>query len=303
VKAARGVLPVALLALFFSVGGGGREARAEDEAEGRVHFARGQELFQAKRFLEAAHEFEAGFEAAPRPLFLLNIGHSYRRAGQFRKAKSVYELLLRVEPNTPHRKEVEGLIKTIDDALESAEPLPAAPPRPAPPVRAAPVVPAAPAPAPGTPTPPPVRPPAPTTPVPAPSAPRAPRPAPAPRASSAPAGSLPAPAASLPAPATSLPAPAASLPAPAGSLPAAATSHPSVTSLPASALPASATASYAAAPPEPEEEAPRSMWKSPWLWGAIGSAIVAGTVVAVMSSSGTRACSASGGCFQEPRLR
>jgi hypothetical protein len=45
------------------------------------------------------------------------------------------------------------------------------------------------------------------------------------------------------------------------------------------------------------------MWKSPWLWGAIGSAIVAGTVVAVMSSSGTRACSASGGCFQEPRLR
>src|SRR4051812_10840821 len=123
-RRARGALAVALLALLLGAGGGGGEARAEDEAEGRVHFARGQELFKAKRFLEAAHEFEAGFEAAPRPLFLLNIGHSYRRAEQFRKAKSVYEMLLRVEPNTPYRKEVEGLIKTIDDALESAEPLP-----------------------------------------------------------------------------------------------------------------------------------------------------------------------------------
>jgi tetratricopeptide (TPR) repeat protein len=121
----------------------GSSARADDEAEGKRRFKRGGELYAEGKFLEAAREFEAGFAAAPRPLFLLNIGHSYRRAGEFQMAKDAYEKLLRLDRNTPYRSEVEGLIKTIDDALLSREldrPAPiATPPPPAPePVASAP---------------------------------------------------------------------------------------------------------------------------------------------------------------------
>jgi Tetratricopeptide repeat len=108
----------------------------EDEASARLHFDRGSRLYDQGKYLEAAREFEAGYQAAPRPLFLLNIGHSYRRAQDLRKAKAAYEKLLRTDPTTPQRPMVEDLIKTIDDALtvqELAIPLsPAAPARPGP---------------------------------------------------------------------------------------------------------------------------------------------------------------------------
>src|SRR5205823_2680481 len=82
-------------------------------------------------------ELEAGYAAAPRPLFLLNIGHAYRRAQELAKAKEAYEKLLALQPDLPQRAEVEGYVKSIDDALQLAEPSPAdgaagrSPPRPA----------------------------------------------------------------------------------------------------------------------------------------------------------------------------
>ena len=64
------------------------------------HWDRGQELYKQGRFLEAAREFEAGYQVAPRSLFLLNIGHSYRRAQELRKAKAAYETLLKIDPTS-----------------------------------------------------------------------------------------------------------------------------------------------------------------------------------------------------------
>ena len=90
---------------------------AADEIAGRRHFEKGQELYSKSRFLEAAKEFEAGYRALPRSAFLLNVGHSYRRAYELRKAKAAYETMLRVDPTSPHRPLVEDLIRTIDDAL------------------------------------------------------------------------------------------------------------------------------------------------------------------------------------------
>ena len=90
---------------------------ADGEAEGRRRFQHGQELFLQSRYLEAALEFEAGYAVAPRNGFLINIAHSYRRAGELAKAKKYYEKLLEVEPNTPQRPEVEANIRSIDDAL------------------------------------------------------------------------------------------------------------------------------------------------------------------------------------------
>jgi hypothetical protein len=89
-----------------------------DEAEGRRRWKQGQELYQKGRYLDAAREFEAGYAIAPRPLFLLNIGHAYRRAQELVKAKAAYEKLLQLQPDLPQRAEVEGYIKSIDDALQ-----------------------------------------------------------------------------------------------------------------------------------------------------------------------------------------
>jgi hypothetical protein len=127
-----------------------------DEAEGRRHWKAGQELYQQKRFIEAAREFEAGYAVAPRPLFLLNIGHAYRRANELVKAKNAYEALLRLQPDLPQRSEVEGYIKSINDALQAGEagagepvtrPPPPEPP-PAPTARTVEIVPAPPPPRP-----------------------------------------------------------------------------------------------------------------------------------------------------------
>jgi tetratricopeptide (TPR) repeat protein len=95
-----------------------------DEAEGRKRYKRGQELYSQGRYLDAAKEFEAGYQVAPRPLFLLNIGHAYRRAGELSRAKTAYETLLRLQPDLPQRSEVEQYIRTIDDALQANEPAP-----------------------------------------------------------------------------------------------------------------------------------------------------------------------------------
>jgi hypothetical protein len=111
--------PLALVVVGLVLAGASG-ARA-DEASGRWHWKAGQELYQQKRFIEAAREFEAGYAVAPRPLFLLNIGHAYRRANELVKAKSAYEALLRLQPDLPQRSEIEGYIKSINDALQVGE--------------------------------------------------------------------------------------------------------------------------------------------------------------------------------------
>jgi hypothetical protein len=130
--------------------GSGPTVSAEDEAAGRRHYKRGDELFKQGRFLDAAREFEAGFAAAARPIFLINIGHSYRKGGDLRKARVAYEDYLKAEPTSLFRPDVEDLIKSIDDVL-SASTLPAAPPPVVPSSQQAPLPPAAPAPPPASP--------------------------------------------------------------------------------------------------------------------------------------------------------
>jgi tetratricopeptide (TPR) repeat protein len=124
----RALAAVVVVVAAAALAGG---AGAADEVEGKRRWKAGQELYQQKRYLEAAREFEAGYAAAPRPLFLLNIGHAYRRANELAKAKSAYESLLRLQPDLPQRAEVEGYIKSIDDALKAGAATTPEPPRPA----------------------------------------------------------------------------------------------------------------------------------------------------------------------------
>lgn len=135
-------LRAAAFALVALIAAAPAMAAPADEAEGRRRWKAGQELYAQKRYLEAAREFEAGYAVAPRPLFLMNIGHAYRRANELNKAKSAYESLLRLQPDLAQRAELEGYIKSIDDALQAGEttipeplrpmPTPAAPSAPPP---------------------------------------------------------------------------------------------------------------------------------------------------------------------------
>lgn len=118
-------LAFALVALLLA----GR-ARADDEAEGKRRFLAGQKLYAEGKYLEAAREFEAGYAAAPRGAFLLNIGHSYRLAGELEKARANYELLLELEPSFGKRAEVE---QHLADIARQLAPPPAEPPLATPP--------------------------------------------------------------------------------------------------------------------------------------------------------------------------
>lgn len=128
-RVARPVLLAALAAALLATGAAIPSARA-DEAEGRRRFQKGSELYDKGRYLEAAREFEAGYGSAPKPRFLLNIGHAYRRANELQRAKDAYQQFLRAEPEFPKRGEVEGYIKSIDDALQAGAPATPPPPQP-----------------------------------------------------------------------------------------------------------------------------------------------------------------------------
>ena len=90
----------------------------EAETEARKRFRRGTKLFDEGKFREAAHEFESGYAVLPRTGFLLNIGHSYRRSGDLKKAKRYYEMFLQQETESPRqRAEAAEYVRLVDEQL------------------------------------------------------------------------------------------------------------------------------------------------------------------------------------------
>ena len=109
--------PVSLVLVLAASPGRAAAAGDESEATARRHFNRGKQLYDERKYDAAAEEFEAGYAAVPKSGFLLNIAHSYRRAGDLESAKRYYELYLEKEDASPQRGEVQGYLKTIDEAL------------------------------------------------------------------------------------------------------------------------------------------------------------------------------------------
>ena len=112
----------------LAVGGGAARAAdepAEDRALARQHFDQGEAHFKQGRFAEALVSYEAGYQAAPLPGFLIDIAQCHRMMGDLRKARAHYRKFLLVSPQSPRRKEVESLIQDLDRAI-AAEPAPPA---------------------------------------------------------------------------------------------------------------------------------------------------------------------------------
>jgi tetratricopeptide (TPR) repeat protein len=132
-----------LFALVIAAGpaGGAPPPKGEAERQARDHYRKGDEAYGAGRYQDAYREFAEGYQLAPRPVFLLNMGHSERRLGHLADARALYQKFLLVEPQSPYAPEVQQVIGEIDSylAIEAASRSPTDPsPAGAPSIGAAP---------------------------------------------------------------------------------------------------------------------------------------------------------------------
>jgi hypothetical protein len=128
-----------------------RTARAElagtpaEVRKARELYRLGKAAYAAGRFAEAFAHFEDGFRLSGRPLFLFNMAKARHRDGALVEARALCRRFLELEPQSPHRADVETLLASIEAALPAEPPRDAARPS-SPPVTVA----AAAAPAPAT---------------------------------------------------------------------------------------------------------------------------------------------------------
>src|ERR1700761_5756370 len=113
----RNVLSLVVLALLPLTAS---TARA-DVAAAREHFRKGKVLFDLQRYLEAAKEYEAAYEAKDDPALLFNIGQAYRLGGETQKALGAYRSYLRNLPNAPNQTEVHTRIDELQQQLAAQQ--------------------------------------------------------------------------------------------------------------------------------------------------------------------------------------
>jgi tetratricopeptide (TPR) repeat protein len=129
-------LAKALLVLALAFGSVAHADNADAVARARTHFEAGRALYNLGNYTDAIREFSAGYQLAPRPQFLVNLGQAYRKLGKLDRAREMYRRFLKeAPPDDPDRAQVQQLLKLLDAELASRPP-------PAPPPAATPVTPA-----------------------------------------------------------------------------------------------------------------------------------------------------------------
>ncbi len=98
------------------------------EAAGRAHFQRGQKATNAGDYATAYREFEAGYAATGRPLFLFNMAEAARAQGDADKARDAYRAFLRADPDSALAATARTRLAELDPAPPPAAPPPQAPP-------------------------------------------------------------------------------------------------------------------------------------------------------------------------------
>jgi tetratricopeptide (TPR) repeat protein len=115
-----------VLAILLVLARGPDDARKKSAGE---HFQRGQKLYAAEKFEQALEEFKAGYATYPLPGFLINIGQSYRQLGERKKAITLYQQYLDLQPEDDSlRPQVEKMIADLEREERVSEEA-AAPPK------------------------------------------------------------------------------------------------------------------------------------------------------------------------------
>jgi tetratricopeptide (TPR) repeat protein len=136
-------LMAVLFALVFA-SGAARAQSSDDLSRARTHFEAGHALYNLGNYTEAQREFAAGYQLAPRPGFLLNLGQCARKLGNVERAQEMYRrFLAAARADDPQRAEATQVLAELDQQIAdrpvvSPSPPPVAQPQPA--VIAAPTV-------------------------------------------------------------------------------------------------------------------------------------------------------------------
>ena len=108
---------------------------ASDEADAQERAARltarAEQLYLAQDFVAALDSYREAYLAVSAPELLFNLGQCHRKLGQFEEAAVFFHVYLQVEPASPYRDMVEGLVaeSRIQHSLAAAQ-YPAPPPPP-----------------------------------------------------------------------------------------------------------------------------------------------------------------------------
>ena len=101
-----------------------RDSRADSGDDGertaRLHYERGQKLFNLQKFDLALDQFQSAYDAKPIPAFLFNIGQCHRNLGAYEAAIFSFKKFLALEPGATNREQVELLIVELEDRLAKA---------------------------------------------------------------------------------------------------------------------------------------------------------------------------------------
>jgi tetratricopeptide (TPR) repeat protein len=92
----------------------------DDPTGAHAHYEQGRSLYLQGRFLEAAHEFRAAYEATLEPAFLYNAAMALYDGGDLAAARDAFRAYLREHPSTPNRAVIEQRVATIDRRLREA---------------------------------------------------------------------------------------------------------------------------------------------------------------------------------------
>ena len=80
----------------------------------RQHFLEGRKAFEGRRYPAALEEFQAGYDLAPRPAFLLDMAHAARKMGDLPRARELYQRFLATNPPEADRRVAEQMTHEID---------------------------------------------------------------------------------------------------------------------------------------------------------------------------------------------
>jgi tetratricopeptide (TPR) repeat protein len=131
-----GRLRAALMATALSFCAAAPAAAQNDlDREAQALFEAGRVAFDAGRYVDALHHFEAAYDRSRRPGLLYNVGLAADRAGEVDLALRAYGKYLDSVPDSPHRATVQERIAALEQLEPDEEPEP--PPNPMPVVQSA----------------------------------------------------------------------------------------------------------------------------------------------------------------------
>jgi len=86
-----------------------------------AELARARQLFQERKFSEAADALQRAYAFEPNPLFLFNAGQAYRKAEQRKEALEMYQRYLEVDEKGPLAAEARGYVTDLQAFIKAQE--------------------------------------------------------------------------------------------------------------------------------------------------------------------------------------